>query len=103
MYSLWVSRNANVTQILLLAIPSAGSRAWLPSGVRLPNDDGRRRRIEYRDAEDANEDDSLADEVRRLNSDSQLASTVEGGRTRRSGLLTQENQENEWASNGNAA
>lgn len=85
--------DANVTlQLLVVAIPApSGSRSWLPAGVQLPAD-GESRRLEYRDAEDVGEDDSLADEVRRLNSDSQLATTVEGTRERNGVLLPRENQ-----------
>jgi hypothetical protein len=90
--------DANLTlQCLLLAVPTSGSYSWLPSGIQLPGDDERneRRRIEFRDAEEAGEEDSLVDEVRRLNNDSQLASTVEGMRTRPSVLLPRDNT---WAS-----
>lgn len=80
-------------------VPTSGSRSWRPSGIQLPGEDSHHRRIEYRDAEEAGEDDSLADEVRRLNSDSELASTVEGGRSRRSVLLPQENG---WAASSTA-
>jgi len=82
---------------LLLAVPTSGSYSWLPSGIQLPGDGERneRRRIEFRDAEEAGEEDSIVDEVRRLNNDSQLASTVEGMRTRPSVLLPRDNT---WAS-----
>lgn len=84
-------------QCLLLAVPTSGSYSWLPSGIQLPGDGERneRRRIEFRDAEEAGEEDSIVDEVRRLNNDSQLASTVEGMRTRPSVLLPRDNT---WAS-----
>jgi len=94
----WVSRDANDTlQVLLLALPTSGSRSWLPSGIQLPGDGEQNghRRIEFRDAEEAGEEDSIFDEVRRLNNDSQLASTVEGTRTRPSALLPRDNT---WAS-----
>ncbi|GAB7335587.1 hypothetical protein MBLNU13_g07920t1 [Cladosporium sp. NU13] len=83
---------------LLLALPtSGGSRSWLPSGIQLPGDGEQNghRRIGFRDAEEAGEEDSIIDEVRRLNNDSQLASTVEGTRTRPSALLPRDNT---WAS-----
>jgi len=82
---------------LLLAVPTSGSYSWLPSGIQLPGDGERneRRRIEFRDAEEAGEEDSIVDEVRRLNNDSQLASTVESMRTRPSVLLPRDNT---WAS-----
>ena len=84
-------------QCLLLAVPTSGSYSWLPSGIQLPGDGERneRRRIEFRDAEEAGEEDSIVDEVRRLNNDSQLASTVESMRTRPSVLLPRDNT---WAS-----
>ena len=87
-------------QCLLLAVPTSGSSSWLPSGIQLPGDNecnerNERRRIEFRDAEEAGEEDSIVDEVRRLNNDSQLASTVEGVRTRPSVLLPRDNT---WAS-----
>jgi len=63
----------------------------------LPGDSGdERRRIEYRDAEDAEaggDEDSVVGEVRRLNNDSALASQVEGGRMRPSDLFP---ERNEW-------
>jgi hypothetical protein len=82
---------------LLLALPTNGSRSWLPSGIQLPGEGEHNghRRIEFRDAEEAGEEDSIIDEVRRLNNDSQLASTVEGTRTRPSALLPRDNT---WAS-----
>ena len=79
---------------------NGSSRSWLPSRIQLPGEGERsnndRRRIEYRDSEEAGEEDSIIDEVRRLNNDSQLASTVEGTRTRPSVLLPRDNT---WASN----
>ena len=87
-----------ILQCLLLTLPtSGGSRSWLPSGIQLPGDGEQNghRRIEFRDAEEAGEEDSIIDEVRRLNNDSQLASTVEGTRTRPSALLPRDNT---WAS-----
>jgi hypothetical protein len=83
-------------QVLMLALSNRGSRSWLPSGIQLPGDGNDRRRIEFRDAEEVGgEEDSIFDEVRRLNNDSQLASTVEGTRTRPSVLLPRDNT---WAS-----
>lgn len=90
--------DANDTlQCLLLALPTSGSRSWLPSGIQLPGDGEQNghRRIGFRDAEETGEEDSVFDEVRRLNNDSQLASTVEGSRTRPSALLPRDNT---WAS-----
>ncbi|KAM0721027.1 hypothetical protein Q7P37_003312 [Cladosporium fusiforme] len=80
-----------VWKVLLLIVPTSGSHSWLPSGIQLPGDTDRHRQIEYHDAEEAGEEDSLADEVRRLNSDSELASAVEGTRERGSVLLPHEN------------
>ena len=45
--------------------------------------------IGYRDVEDQGEEDSLAREVTNLNKDSQLATHVEGSRTKSSGLLNE--------------
>jgi len=90
--------DANRTlQFLLLALHTNGSHSWLPSGIQLPGDGEQNghRRIEFRDAEEAGEEDSIIDEVRRLNNDSQLASTIEGTRTRPSALLPRDNT---WAS-----
>ncbi|KAM0703773.1 hypothetical protein Q7P35_009712 [Cladosporium inversicolor] len=86
-----------VWKCLVLALPTSGSRSRLPSGIQLPGDGEQNghRRIEFRDAEEAGEEDSIIDEVRRLNNDSQLASTVEGTRTRPSVLLPRDNT---WAS-----
>jgi hypothetical protein len=67
---------------------------WDPAAGRRRAHNGHRR-IEFRDAEEAGEEDSIIDEVRRLNNDSQLASTVEGTRTRPSALLPRDNT---WAS-----
>ena len=71
----------------------------MPSAVRLPgsdNDNTARRQIAYRDVEDRggiNDEDSLAGEVRRLNSDSSLAAEVEGRRVHPSKLRP---EQNEW-------
>jgi hypothetical protein len=71
--------------------PSSAS-SWLPSALRLPADSdvgsGPRPRpaIEYRDADEADGNDSVRAEVNRLNKDSNLASHVEGGRVRSTGL-----------------
>ncbi|KAK5120316.1 hypothetical protein LTR85_006522 [Meristemomyces frigidus] len=89
-----------VWKVAILLAPSSGS-AWLPSAIHLPGDspDSSRRRpaaIEYRDVEDmgegagdetaaAAEDDSVRAEVARLNNDSNLASHIEGGRSKNSG------------------
>lgn len=68
---------------------------WLPSTVRLPEDDnarnGSRPAITFRDIEDQGEADSLRDEVTRLNNDSNLASRVESGRAIKPSPLIQEN------------
>jgi len=67
--------------------PSSGS-AWLPSSVRLPIENGeagRRQAIRYRDANDDDDDESVRAEVDRLNTDSNLASRVEGERSRPNG------------------
>jgi hypothetical protein len=79
--------------------PSSQS-SWLPSHIRLPSDSTQdespthpRRRplpaIGYRDLEDQGEEDSLTREVTNLNKDSQLATHVEGSRTKSSGLLNE--------------
>ena len=78
--------------------PSSQS-SWLPSHIRLPSEStqdespGHPRRplpaIGYRDLEDQGEEDSLAREVTNLNKDSQLATHVEGSRTKSSGLLSE--------------
>lgn len=74
---------------------------WLPSAIRLPHDNsenanGRPRpAITYRDVEEG-ETDSLRAEVNRLNTDSNLATHVEGGRVRPSPLI-QETENNMWS------
>ncbi|KAK4548018.1 hypothetical protein LTR36_010738 [Oleoguttula mirabilis] len=86
-----------VWKVAILLAPSSGS-AWLPSAIRLPSDrsespESSRRRpaaIEYRDVENNNnntgaieeEADSVRAEVDRLNNDSNLASHIEGGRSK---------------------
>jgi hypothetical protein len=80
---------------------------WLPSMIRLPNDipeevaSRPRQAIQYRDLEDQGDDDSLVEEVRNLNNDSNLATHVENGRrqgrVRPSPLI--EESENGWAGN----
>ncbi|KAK5136007.1 hypothetical protein LTR08_004261 [Meristemomyces frigidus] len=72
--------------ILFFSTTNAPSSSWLPSTLRLPNDDGKRHAaIEYRDVEDVagggDEADSIYAEVTRLNEDSSLASRVESERS----------------------
>lgn len=75
---------------------------WLPSAIRLPSDDDAepeirpRPAIMYHDLDDAGDDDSVRDEVNRLNKDSNLATHVEGGRIRPSPLI-QETENNMWS------
>lgn len=74
---------------------------WLPSAIRLPHDSPDepvrpRPAITYHDLEDAGDDDSLRDEVNRLNKDSNLATHIEGGRIRPSPLI-QEAENNMWS------
>ncbi|TKA30623.1 hypothetical protein B0A50_02343 [Salinomyces thailandicus] len=74
-------------KVLVLLAPSSTS-TWLPSRIRLPDGEtpaGARPRqaIEYRDVEGSEAEsvpDSVRDEVRRLNKDSNMASHVEGER-----------------------
>ncbi|KAI7084272.1 hypothetical protein KC356_g6905 [Hortaea werneckii] len=73
--------------ILVILAPSSTS-TWLPSAIRLPQEDlstaGRpRQAIGYRDAD--GDEDSVRAEVNRLNKDSNTASQVEGERRRPSG------------------
>jgi len=74
---------------MIIVAPSSGS-AWLPSAIRLPDEDdipegsARRQAIEYRDTDGA-EDDSVRAEVNRLNNDSNLASHIESERTKSAG------------------
>lgn len=84
--------------------PSSQS-GWLPSQIRLPIDSpeasaessptaSRRPRpaIGYRGLEEAVEEpaeDSLQDEIERLNKDSRLASHIEGNRSKSSGYLNE--------------
>ena len=79
--------------------PSSQS-SWLPSHIRLPNDRSehasappRRPRlaVEYRDIEDQGDEDSVQRAVTGLNKDSQLATQIEGSRTKSSGLLSEAN------------
>ncbi|KAF2169829.1 hypothetical protein M409DRAFT_64828 [Zasmidium cellare ATCC 36951] len=74
---------------------------WLPSAIRLPNDNTEeetrpRPAITYHDLEDNADEDSLRGEVNRLNKDSNLATHVEGGRIRPSPLI-QETENNMWS------
>jgi hypothetical protein len=80
-------------KVVILLSPSSSS-FWLPTSIRLPDDSqpnsprSHRKRpqaITYRDIENADEDDSIQDEVQRLNNDSTLASRVEGERARSNG------------------
>ena len=85
-------------QVAIVLAPSSQS-SWLPSHISLPSESTREesptrpRRplpaIGYRDVEDQGEEDSLAREVTNLNKDSQLATHVEGSRTKSSGLLNE--------------
>ncbi|CZT22912.1 uncharacterized protein RCC_08619 [Ramularia collo-cygni] len=80
-------------KVALFLLSSSFDTAWLPSTVRLPEDQnraGNRSAIAYRDVEDQGEADSLRDEVTRLNNDSDLAYRVEGGRIVRPSPLFQE-------------
>lgn len=81
-------------QVALFFLLSPGSEtSWLPSTLRLPEDEGRvgtRPAITYRDVEDQEGADSLRDEVNQLNNDSDLASRVEGSRIVRPDPLIQE-------------
>lgn len=90
-------------KVVIILAPSSGS-AWLPSTIRLPIEDGtasgprRRPAIEYQDA--GSESDSVRAEVDRLNKDSNLASHIEGGRSRSSGLWREHEY---WREPGEAA
>lgn len=71
----------------------------MPSQIRLPTERNPennpptpsrpRAAIGYRDLEDGGEDDSLRQEINRLNKDSALASHIERNRSKSSGLLNE--------------
>lgn len=90
---------------LALFLAAASESSWLPSGIRLPSESSRgsnlpRPAIMYRDIEQQGDDDSLREEVSRLNKDSTLATHVENGRRGPrvvASPLIQE-QENGWRS-----
>lgn len=85
------------TQVALFLLPNFESN-WLPSTIRLPAENSGnvanrpRPAITYRDVEQRADDDSLRQEVNRLNKDSNLATHVETGRRGR--VLPE--QANEW-------
>ncbi|EMC95456.1 hypothetical protein BAUCODRAFT_542127 [Baudoinia panamericana UAMH 10762] len=93
-----------VWKIAILLSPSSSS-AWLPSAIRLPNEQGsvdggpKRQAIQYRDVEDA-EEGSVRAEVDRLNHDSTLASTIEGSRSRSNGPWREHDR---WRESGEEA
>ncbi|KAK1815297.1 hypothetical protein LTR12_010266 [Friedmanniomyces endolithicus] len=74
--------------------------AFLPSAIRLPNEDGAggarpRGAIEYHDVEDGAEEgeaDSVRAEVNRLNKDSSVATYVESGRVKAKNGLWQDHE-----------
>jgi len=82
-----------VWKIVIVLSPSSSS-AWLPSAIRLPDEEGSSRRrpaIEYRDSEALEDGSSVRAAVNALNEDSSLASRVEGGRVRPSQLRSEGN------------
>ena len=86
-------------QVAILLSPSSSS-AFLPSAIRLPNEDGAggarpRGAIEYHDVEEGAEEgeaDSVRAEVNRLNKDSSVATYVESGRVKAKNGLWQDHE-----------
>lgn len=102
---------ANDSEQALIILAPSPSSTWLPSAIRLPGEEGHgsssasrkpRQAIGfYRDVENADEDgnESIRGEVDGLNSDSNLASRIEAGRSRSNGSFRE--HEN-WREAGNA-
>lgn len=88
---------ASLTQAQLILFTTPMTRSsWLNTALSLPHGAGEsggrpQHTIEYRDVEEAQNEDDLQNEVQRLNSESELASTVEGSRVHASGLLRDSN------------
>lgn len=86
------------SQVVLYYMESSrSSQSWLSSGGRQIDSTGRQGapEIEYRDVEDPAEDESIQNEITRLNSESELATQIEGRRTRPSQLIHEQDQRRE--------